>query len=477
MTPNDLLSLQLLLKQFRKASIGTTDLYVIIDDLKALATAISGTWSSGATAPSNANGDNGNYYFNTVAGTLYLKTAGVWNLIYTFGSGSGTVTAVTGTAPVLSSGGTAPIISMHVADATHDGYLSSADWAAFGAAVATLYTADGSLTGNRALAGGGFSLLMSALSSFGVTATGGVGLTSSGATATVLGNTAASIGTSGGEAYATFDKESKITQFLNHTSLTRIDANGNILTNLVILNDGGGNTITNSICNNCTINWGGHTGCSIDGSQFESGSLIRFFLDNGTASKSNVKAGGILYVNTTQASGISVGEYAQLATGSGNTSGITVFAGDSGMTVDVDLSALIGACINNIYEVSHTATGDESGLAFRKDRAVWNATMQAADFSQQVSDATSYPSMYNVDVFAYVRNTDVTAGVVDITVDFNDGSGSRSLSFGTLNLATGGVLRLPQPIYAIDNILVTATITGSYGSAQFNIYTTTTKLN
>ena len=43
----------------------------------------------------------------------------------------GTVTSVTGTAPVVSSGGTTPAISMHVADSTHDGYLSSTDWNTF----------------------------------------------------------------------------------------------------------------------------------------------------------------------------------------------------------------------------------------------------------------------------------------------------------------------------------------------------------
>ena len=45
---------------------------------------------------------------------------------------SGTyVTSVAGTAPVASSGGTTPTISMHVADSTHDGYLSSTDWSTF----------------------------------------------------------------------------------------------------------------------------------------------------------------------------------------------------------------------------------------------------------------------------------------------------------------------------------------------------------
>jgi hypothetical protein len=46
------------------------------------------------------------------------------------GDGGG-VTSVSGTAPIVSSGGTTPAISLALADATHDGYLSSGDWSAF----------------------------------------------------------------------------------------------------------------------------------------------------------------------------------------------------------------------------------------------------------------------------------------------------------------------------------------------------------
>ena len=52
---------------------------------------------------------------------------------------SGTyVISVAGTAPVASSGGTTPTISMHVADSTHDGYLSSTDWSTFNGKQAAL---------------------------------------------------------------------------------------------------------------------------------------------------------------------------------------------------------------------------------------------------------------------------------------------------------------------------------------------------
>ena len=59
---------------------------------------------------------------------LSSTTAGVRSWIT---QSSGGVTSVTGTAPVVSSGGTTPAISMHVADASDNGYLSSTDWSTF----------------------------------------------------------------------------------------------------------------------------------------------------------------------------------------------------------------------------------------------------------------------------------------------------------------------------------------------------------
>ena len=48
------------------------------------------------------------------------------------------VKSVSGTAPVVSSGGTTPAISMHVADSSHDGYLSQGDWSTFNGKQAAL---------------------------------------------------------------------------------------------------------------------------------------------------------------------------------------------------------------------------------------------------------------------------------------------------------------------------------------------------
>lgn len=47
------------------------------------------------------------------------------------GSSGGGVTSVTGTSPIVSSGGTTPAISMPAANATTNGYLSSANWSTF----------------------------------------------------------------------------------------------------------------------------------------------------------------------------------------------------------------------------------------------------------------------------------------------------------------------------------------------------------
>jgi hypothetical protein len=72
---------------------------------------------------------------------------------------TGAVTSVTGTAPVVSSGGTAPAISMAQANGTTDGYLDSADWTTFNNKVDdNIYTADGTLAGNRAVTMAGNTL-------------------------------------------------------------------------------------------------------------------------------------------------------------------------------------------------------------------------------------------------------------------------------------------------------------------------------
>lgn len=84
--------------------------------------------------------------------TIYIWTGSAWTPVS--GGGGGGVTAVTATAPVVSSGGTTPNISMHVADASDNGYLSSTDWSTFNSkqAAGNYITA---LTGDVAAAGPG----------------------------------------------------------------------------------------------------------------------------------------------------------------------------------------------------------------------------------------------------------------------------------------------------------------------------------
>jgi hypothetical protein len=62
--------------------------------------------------------------------TASLISAGVVE-VNIAGGGGGGVTSVTGTAPIASSGGATPDISISQADASTDGYLSSADWTTF----------------------------------------------------------------------------------------------------------------------------------------------------------------------------------------------------------------------------------------------------------------------------------------------------------------------------------------------------------
>lgn len=65
---------------------------------------------------------------------IISEGGGNWRLIGYFPSAGlpvGTVTAVTASAPLSSTGGNAPDISITQADATTDGYLSSADWNTF----------------------------------------------------------------------------------------------------------------------------------------------------------------------------------------------------------------------------------------------------------------------------------------------------------------------------------------------------------
>lgn len=45
--------------------------------------------SSGAGAPSNSNGSNGNTYVNTTNGDLYVKYGGSWNIVQGAAGGSG----------------------------------------------------------------------------------------------------------------------------------------------------------------------------------------------------------------------------------------------------------------------------------------------------------------------------------------------------------------------------------------------------
>jgi hypothetical protein len=99
---------------------------------------------------------------STGSGTCAPSTSSYVELVITPGSGGGSlnglvygetasgggggVSAVSGVAPVASSGGTTPAISMHVADASDNGYLASADWSTFNGKQAALSLIKGTYT-------------------------------------------------------------------------------------------------------------------------------------------------------------------------------------------------------------------------------------------------------------------------------------------------------------------------------------------
>lgn len=85
----------------------------------------SGGGGSGVTS---LNGQTG--ALTLVAGSNITITPGTGTLTIDATAG-GTVTAVTASAPLASSGGATPDISIQLADSTHDGYLSSTDWNTF----------------------------------------------------------------------------------------------------------------------------------------------------------------------------------------------------------------------------------------------------------------------------------------------------------------------------------------------------------
>ena len=58
---------------------------------------------------------------------MRVYTGSVWSVAYV---PSG-ISSVSGTAPVESTGGSTPTISMHAADGSHDGYLTSSNWSTF----------------------------------------------------------------------------------------------------------------------------------------------------------------------------------------------------------------------------------------------------------------------------------------------------------------------------------------------------------
>lgn len=125
-----------------------------------------GTWNANTNSPTITSGvgSNGDYYIVGTPGTTNIDGISSWDIgdwIIFGGSAwqkidnsetTGYVTSVGVTAPIASSGGTTPTISISQANGSTDGYLSSTDWTTFNNKVSSnIYTANGTVTGNRTI--------------------------------------------------------------------------------------------------------------------------------------------------------------------------------------------------------------------------------------------------------------------------------------------------------------------------------------
>jgi hypothetical protein len=125
-----------------------------------------GTWNANTNSPTITSGvgSSGDYYIVGTPGTTSIDGISSWDIgdWVIFGGSAwqkidnsettGYVTSVGGTTPISSSGGTTPTISISQANGSTDGYLSSTDWTAFNSKVSSnIYTANGTVTGNRTI--------------------------------------------------------------------------------------------------------------------------------------------------------------------------------------------------------------------------------------------------------------------------------------------------------------------------------------
>lgn len=93
------------------------------------------TYATFASLPASAN--DGSLAITIDTHDLYIFETGTgWVILST--PGVAPVTTVTASSPLFSSGGTAPNITIQLADATHNGYLSSVDWGTFNSKQAAL---------------------------------------------------------------------------------------------------------------------------------------------------------------------------------------------------------------------------------------------------------------------------------------------------------------------------------------------------
>lgn len=253
--------------------------------------------------------------------------------------------------------------------------------------------------------------------------------------------------------------------------------NNSLFINSTLTN--GNYTITNSILDNCIIDFGGQTGVSINNLHCHGSSIN--YNDKGSIDGLTIEQGAQLTLNngTIKQTYIGAGS-TLLAPSSKDVSGVHVFASDIDNPIIVDLNTNGNSSTNCIYEITHTSSSTESGLAFRKDRTILNLQNNSAAVPPQtIADGTNYPSMYEIDVYSNVDQADVTGGPVTFTLNFNDFSGTnRIINIGTINTidqTTNPILSISIPIYSIGPVEISTT--GSLGSSSYDIQASITKLN
>lgn len=434
--------------------------------------------------------------------------------------GGGSVVSVSGTAPVQSSGGTTPVISMHQADASNNGWLSSADWITFNAAgigdmtkavydpanlssqitVKTIHISLAQAQAGGLIEGQWYQVDISSISpvfptmyTFGLSSGylstkafgdgGGSQLNTIGITVDNLFNSIISIDDG--------QKNTKVSEDSLNSTITpgncaalygdALDAENSNIDNCTIAGTVPGAvaiTLKNVSARGAAINTNGFTGCKVGstllGAELKPNSVLNFTDNNqtftgslGEGSSYTLTIGSVTNQATVGANSIVIGAMTSL-------SGATILASLSSSPITVNLSA-IQSSENCLYEKSHNAdpnfTNSETNLPFRKDIFPYNKVQVSADKNIAIGDGTGNPAMFVVDVYANTHDSDPTAGIVNVTVEYSDETGPQAYTIGAIDLAdASGKLIYTNPIYSNGTVSLIAMNSGGYAAGTYDLF-------